>query len=135
MKAMKLVVTRFALSLLIGGMTLTPSTVNAADWIGWVSGDDTYVATWVKDIERELNKKEYRAVFLNDPRTPQASVLRLLNQAAIAYNAKNSAVAEDHVRQAIEVFETGVRRHYYSQSDIEPIINYIRQHALVKAAA
>lgn len=30
------------------------------------------------------------------------------------------------------VFEEGVRRHYYSSSEIEPIMSYIRQHAPIK---
>jgi hypothetical protein len=123
-----------AVSLLLASMTMTPSVGGAADWLGWVSGDESFAATWVKDIEQELNKKDYRAVFLNDPRAPQASVLRLLNRAAMAYNAKNAALSEELVREALEVFEEGVRKHYYTAEDIKPIISAIRQRTPIKAA-
>lgn len=33
---------------------------------------------------------------------------------------------------AVNVFEEGVRRHYYSDSDINPITTYIRQHVPFK---
>jgi hypothetical protein len=112
-----------ALSLLFGGMALLSPGAQAAPWI---SGADS---TWVKDIEKELNKKDYRPLFLNDPRTPQASVLRLLNEAAMAAEAGNDALAQDLAHRAIGVFEEGVRRHYYEPSDIEPLLNYIKQHA------
>lgn len=126
---MKLIAVLCTLSLLIGGVAWMPSPAGAAEWI---SGGDSYAAAWVKDIEQELNKKEYRPVFLNDPRTPQASVLRLLNRAAMALEAKNEALARDLVQEAIGVLEEGVRKHYMTRSDIEPIISYIRQHAPVK---
>jgi hypothetical protein len=73
-------------------------------------------------------------VFLNDPRTPQASVLTLLNEAAAAYNANERATAQDLVNEAIGVLEDGVRRHYYTDSDIEPITAFIRQHVPVKTS-
>ncbi len=127
---------------LFGGLTLVsavspliPSYTWAADWIGWVAGDDSYQALWVKQIEQELNKKEYRAVFLNDPRTPQASVLRLLDRAAKAHNDKNETLASELVREAIEVLEVGVRKNYYSREDINPIIAFIKNTAPVKPAA
>jgi hypothetical protein len=118
-----------ALSLLIGGVALTPTPVYAA---GWISGADGYAAPWVKDIEQELLKKDYRYVYASDPRTPQAVVLRLLNQAAKAHEAKDTALAQQLVRDALKVFEDGVRKHYYSQSDIEPIMTFIRQHVPIK---
>ncbi len=118
-----------ALSLLLGGVALGPTPAGAADWI---SGADSYASAWVKDIEMELNKKEYRTVFLNDPRTPQASVLRLLNRAAIAHEARNEALAQQLVREALEVIENGVRKSYYTQDDIQPITSFIKQHVPVK---
>ncbi len=120
-----------ALSLLIGGVALMPSSLEAA---GWISGIDTYVAPWVKDIEQELWKKDYRDLYANDPRTPQVVALRLLNQAAKAEKANDSLLAQQLVRDALEVFETGVRKHYYSPSEIEPIMTFIRQHAPSKTS-
>ena len=118
-----------ALSLLISGMALMPSSSEAA---GWISGADSYAASWVKDMEQELLKKEYRDVYANDPRTPQMVALRLLNQAAKAQEANDSVLAQRLVLNALEVFEEGVRRHYYSSSEIEPIMTFIRQHVPIK---
>jgi hypothetical protein len=128
---MKLTAALFALALLSGVIVLTPSSIGAAEWI---SRGDSYAAAWVKDIEQELNKKDYRAVFANDPRTPQESVLRLLDRAASAYEAKNATLAAELVREAMEVLKAGVRRNYYSDADIQPILNFIEQHTPIKAA-
>ena len=115
------------LSLLIGGAALMPIPVHAA---GWISGADVYAAPWVQDVEQELLKKDYQYVYTNDPRAPQIVVLRKLNEAAKAQEA--SALAQQLVRDALEVFEEGVRKHYYSQSDIDPITTFIRQHVPIK---
>ncbi|HEU5201347.1 MAG TPA: hypothetical protein VFT92_01035 [Nitrospira sp.] len=114
-----------ALSLLIGGVALIPNVVQGAPWI---SGAESYAAPWMKDMERELLKKEYWMIYANDPRTPQNEVLHLLNRAAKAQTANDPSLAQELVRQALEVFEEGVRRHYYTRSEIEPIMSYIRQH-------
>jgi hypothetical protein len=58
--------------------------------------------------------------------------LRLLNRAAQAHAANDSALAQQLARKALGVFEEGVRRHYYTQSEIEPITSYIRQHVPIK---
>ena len=118
-----------ALSLLIGGVALIPNTVESA---GWVSRADSYTAPWMRDIERELLKKEYWMIYANDPRTPQNEVLHLLNRAAKAQEANDLALARELVREALNVFEDGVRRHYYTTSEIEPITSYIRQHVPIK---
>ena len=118
-----------ALSLLIGGVALMPNSVESAPWI---SRDETYAAPWMKDIEQELLKKEYWMIYANDPRTPQNEVLRLLNRAAKAQEANDPALAQQLVREALGVFEEGVRRHYYTQSDIESITTYIKQHLPIK---
>ncbi len=131
MKNVKLSLWLSALSLLIGLVLLVPSMGGAANWI---SGDESYAAKWVKDIEQELNKQDYWMVFMNDPRTPQPTVLHLLNRAAIAYEAKNPQLAKDLVNEALEVLQDGVRRHYFSQADVDPIITYIKQHVPVKSA-
>lgn len=120
-----------ALSLLIGGVAVMPPSVPAA---GWLSGADAYAVPWLKDIEEELLKKDYRYIYTNDPRTPQVVVLRKLNEAAKAQEAKDSALAQQLVRDALSVFEEGVRRHYYSQADIEPITTFILQHVPIKTS-
>lgn len=119
-----------ALSLLISGVALMPSTSDAA---GWISGADSYAASWVQDIEQELLKKDYRDVYANDPRTPQMVALRLLNQAAKAQEAQDSVLAQQLVQDALQVFEEGVRKHYYSPSEVEPIMTFIRQRVPIKS--
>ena len=129
---MKVTAVYCALSLLITGLTLAATPVHAA---GWLTGADTYSAPWVKDIEQELLKKDYSTVYANDPRTPQVVVLRKLNEAAKAQAAKDSTLAQQFVRDALSVFEEGVRKHYYSLSDIEPMTTFIRQHVPIKPSS
>ena len=114
-----------ALSLLIGGVALIPNVAKSAPWI---SGAESYAAPWVKDVEKELLKKEYWMIYANDPRTPQNEVLHILNRAAKAQEAGDTALAQGLVQDALNVFAEGVRRHYYTQSDIDPIMSYLRQH-------
>lgn len=128
---MKVTAILCALSLLIGGVALMPSSLGAANWI---SGADSYAASWVTDIEQELLKRMYLTVYANDPRTPQMVALRLLNQAAKAQEANDRILAQQLVHDALEVFEEGVRRQYYSSSDVEPIMTFIRQHAPIKTS-
>ena len=118
-----------ALSLLVGGVALIPNAVESAPW---VSRSESYAAPWMKDIENELLKTEYWMIYANDPRTPQNEVLHLLNRAAKAEQASDPALAQELVRQALNVFEEGVRRHYYTPSEIEPLTSYIRQHVPIK---
>jgi hypothetical protein len=115
--------------LLVGGVLLAPVTVGAAAWLAM---GENYGADWVKDVERELNKAEYVPVFVNDPRTPFPTVLRYLNNAAFAMKANQEAVAKDEVRRALEIFEDGVRKGYYSSADIQPIVNYVKTHVPIK---
>ena len=129
---MKVTVVYCALSLLIGGVAFNPTPVHAA---GWISGADAYAAPWVKDIEQELLKKDYWTVYASDPRTPQVVVLRKLNDAAKAQAAEDNTLAQQFVRDALSVFEEGVRKHYYSQSDIEPMTTFIRQHVPIKPSS
>ncbi len=122
----KLTVMLTALSLLLVGMVvMMPSSAAAAPWI---SGAESYAAEWVYNIEQELLKPEHRAVFLNDPRAPQAPVLRTLNRAAIAHDAHNPTLAQAMVQEAIQILEDGVRRQYYSEADIAPVISSIQKH-------
>jgi hypothetical protein len=121
-----------ALSLLIGGLALKPTPVHAA---GWLTGADAYAAPWVTAIEQEHLKKDYSTIYASDPRTPQVVVLRKLNEAAKAQKAEDSTLAQQLVRDALDVFEEGVRKHYYSQSDIEPVTTFIRQHVPIKPSS
>jgi hypothetical protein len=126
---MKVTAVLCALSLLISGVELLPTSVQGAPWI---SGAENYAAPWVKDMEQELFKKEYWLVYANDPRTPQMVALRLLNQAAKAQEANDRALAQQLVQEALDVFKEGVQRHYYSSSEIEPIMSYICEHVPIK---
>lgn len=80
------------------------------------------------DIEQELLKRDYRDIYANDPRSPQVVALCLLNEAAKAQKADNSALARQLVDNSLEVFEEGVRKRYYSSSEIDPILTFIRRH-------
>jgi hypothetical protein len=119
-----------ALSLLVWGVALIP---NVAESAPWISGAESYGAPWMKDVEKELLKKEllkkeYWMIYANDPRAPQNEVLHLLNRAAKAQETNDPVLAGELVREAFDVLEEGVRRHYYTQSDIEPIMSYLRHH-------
>lgn len=100
-------------------------------WIT-VAPANTYVAPWVHNIERELMKKQYRSLWSNDPRSPQVSMMYLLNDAARVLAKHNEALAKDFVRRALNVLGEGIARGYYSQSDIDPIVTYIKTHAPVR---
>jgi hypothetical protein len=115
-----------ALALLIGWVALKPTPVHAA---GWLTGADAYAAPWVKEIEQELLKKDYSTIYANDPRAPQVVVLRTLNEAAKAQAAEDSMLAQQFVRDALSVFEEGVRKHYYLFT-----VRYQTDHNLYPAA-
>jgi hypothetical protein len=121
---MKIVTMVCILSLLIGGTVLSPMATDAAPWI---SGSESYAAPWLRDVERELQKKEYAALYANDPRVPQQEALRLLNQAARAQQENDPALAQQLAHEAMDLFEEGVRRHYYSATEIESLLNAIRK--------
>ena len=106
------------------------SAPNHLDWIT-IAAADTYAAQWVKDIEQELMKEQYRRLWSNDPRSPQAAVMYLLDDSAKALVAHSDAMARDFVRRALNVLEEGISKGYYSQSDVDPIITYIKAHAPV----
>jgi hypothetical protein len=102
----------------IAEVSLAPA--HAAGWITPAAGEKE-LAPWVKKIEDEWAKNEYRGAFSNDPRAPMAAMLHLLNQAAQALDQKNEALAKDYVARAIGKLEAGVRRGYYSRREIQPI--------------
>ena len=70
---------------------------------------------------------------IDRPKADWKSVLAVF-EAAKAHEAKDSTLAQQLVRDALAVFEEGVRKHYYSQSDIEPITTFIRQHVPIKTS-
>jgi len=100
-------------------------------WIT-ITAADAYVAPWVKDIEKKLMQEQFRMLWLNDPRSPQAAVMYLLNDAAKALTEHNDALAKDFVKRALNVLERGVANGYYSQTDVKPIITYITAHVPVR---
>lgn len=118
-----------SLSLLLAGIALSPNSGHTAPWI---SGSETFASDWVAKVEQELLKKEYRYLFANDPRTPQATILRLLNRAAEAHAAHNEVMAKDLANEAIDVLREGIRKHYYSEEDVEPLLKHIREQIPIK---
>lgn len=129
MNSMKIRAMLAALSLLMAGTALNAPAAHAADWLAL---EETYNDAWVESVEQELTKKDYRWLFSNDPRSPQITIVRLLNQAAAAHQAGDAALTRSFVERAIKVLEEGVEQHYYSMSEIEPIISFIREMAPVK---
>ena len=107
------------------------SAPNHLDWIT-IAAADTYHAPWVNDIEKELMKEQFRMLWLNDPRSPQVAVMYLLDDAAKAQIDHSKAMAKDFVRRALNVLEEGIEKGYYSQSDINPIVSYIKAHVPVR---
>jgi len=109
----------------------SPHNSDHLDWIT-VAAADTYHAPWVNDIEKELMKEQFRMLWLNDPRSPQVAVMYLLDDAAKAQIDHSKAMAKDFVRRALNVLEEGIEKGYYSQSDINPIVSYIKAHVPVR---
>ena len=102
------------------------SSAGAAEWISGLSDGTT---GWLKEVALKLNSDEYRAMFVNDPRTPQESVMRFLKRAARAYDAKNPAMVGSFIDKAVGVLKTGVSKHYYSEADIAQIVSFIEEAA------
>jgi hypothetical protein len=109
-------------------LTIAWTTIAAAD--RWLPGApaDKPIAGWVVQIEKALANPEFRGVFLNDPRSPVAPIMHLMNRAAKAQEDQNLEVARDLVRQALEVLDRGVQRGFYSRADIEPVKRSISMH-------
>jgi hypothetical protein len=101
----------------------------AADWLA-PAADQDVTAPWVNDITSQLEKDAYRDVFMNAlGNSPQAVVVRYLNNAAQALQAGNKPLAQSYVDRTIDIFDKGVRQDYYSQADVEPIKKLIRTRA------
>jgi len=104
-------------------------TVFAADWLA-PAADQTVNAAWVKNVAAQLNEEPYRDVFASAPgEPPHSAVVRYLNGAAEALQAGNKPLAQSYIDRTIGIFETGVHRGYYSQSDVHPIEKMIRTKA------
>lgn len=101
----------------------------AADWLA-PAADQDVMAPWVNDITSQLEKDPYRGVFMNAlGYSPQAAIVRYLNNAAQALQAGNKPLAQSYVDRAIDLFDRGVRRGYFSQADVVPIKKMIRTRA------
>lgn len=100
-----------------------------ADWLA-PAADQTVTAPWVKDLTAQVQQDPYRGVFMNAlGNSPQALVVRYLNNAAQALQDGNKPLAQSYVDRTIEIFDNGVRRGYYSRADVEPITKMIRTQA------
>lgn len=99
----------------------------ASDWLPGTPADAlTY--PWVNSVNQELNKPEFRPVFLNDPRSPTVPMIHLFNRAAQAQKDNNLPLAKDFVRQALLVFDRGIEKGYYAEAEIAPIRKAILVH-------
>ena len=102
---------------------------SAADWLA-PAADQIVTAPWVKDIAAQLEQDVYRDVLMNAlGNSPQAEVVRYLNNAAQALQAGNRPLAQSYLNRTIAIFDNGVQRGYYSRADVEPIKNMIRTRA------
>lgn len=106
-----------------------PNAVLAADWLA-PGSDQTMTSPWVKDLTVKLEQDQYRNVWMNAlGNSPQAVIVRYLNNADQALRAGNKPLAQSYVDRTIELFENGVNRGYYSRSDVEPLVKLIRTSA------
>jgi hypothetical protein len=105
-------------------VALAPAPAGSA---GWISDADSYALTWVNDGESELEKKEYRALFMNDLRAPQVSIRRLSDRAVVGYAAKDDAQTRQCVTEALKVIASGAQTHSYTQAGVQPIVSFIKR--------
>ena len=80
----------------------------------------------MKDIDQAL-RDSHQTVLMNDPRSPQFSVVEMLNRAAVEMKNDNVALGKDYVDRAIAILEEGVRKGYYSEEDIRPLVSMIKE--------
>lgn len=121
------VITVGALAVLSAGAALTalPSTAHAAQWLAPAAAEKIK-ARWVKEVDYELRSDQFKNIFINAPGgAPQAAILRYLNHAADALDAGNKEAAKDFVDQALGVVDNGIRKGWYSKSDVAPLRNMI----------
>lgn len=111
------------------GALLNVAPTRAAEWLA-PAADQAVTAAWVTDITTQLNQEPYRQVFLSAPGfSPQAAIVRYLNSAAAAVQARKTALAQSYVDRVIGLFDAGVQRGYFAPGEVEPIKNLIRSHA------
>jgi len=100
-----------------------------ADWLA-PAADQKVRAPWVDDIVVQLRQDPYRHVFMNAlGNSPEAVIVRYLNHAALALETGDKSLAQSYVDRTITMFDTGVRRGYYSPTDVELITKLIRARA------
>lgn len=125
---MNTIVMATALSVAAPGIFISPA--SAAQWLA-PAPQERLTADWVKDIAAQLRKEKWREVFMNAPfGSPQASMLGLLNEAAIAMKEGEAAYARDLIRHAVGILDDGVEQGWYSRRHIEPLKGLILTRAL-----
>ncbi|RMH04300.1 MAG: hypothetical protein D6704_11330 [Nitrospirae bacterium] len=124
---MKVLAVVMALSLLFVGGALT-STVQAAPWISPTPEIERYAADWVTAVQNELTGSDLRWTFANDPRNPQAAILKMLNQAAVAMKDGNTGLAKDFVARVFSILEEGAELGYYTSDEMSSVKQAIERH-------
>lgn len=114
-----------ALAVLSAAPALAPATADAAQWLAPAAAEKIE-ARWVKEVDYQLRSNEFKNLFINAPGgAPQGAILRYLNHAADALGTGDKEAAKDFIAQALDVVDNGVRRGWYSRSDVEPLRNMI----------
>lgn len=112
-----------------GGGEHEISKVHAAPWIA-PAPQQELSAKWVQDVAREFRKPQFRNIFMNIPGgSPQATILDLLNEAAVGLEKGEPGYARQLVRRAVNVLDRSAGRGWYSESDIQPIQAMILKYA------
>jgi hypothetical protein len=115
-----------ALSLMgMGTAGMVPGETSKAEAAQWLAPapHQELAAKWVEDVARELRQPQFRNVLMNVPfGTPQATILDLLNEAALGLENGYPRYALDLVRQAVEVLDDTTRgQRWLSPSEVQPI--------------
>lgn len=102
---------------------------HAAPWIA-PAPQQELSAQWVEDVARELRDPRFRNIFMNIPGgSPQATILDLLNEAAVGLKNGEPEYARHLVRKAVNVLDRSAGQGWYSESDVQPIQAMILRHA------
>ncbi len=97
------------------------STTHAAPWIT-PAPQQELAAQWVEDVAQELRNPQFRNIFMNIPGgSPQATILDLLNEAAVGLENGEPEYARQLVRKAVNVLDRSAGRGWCSKSDVQPI--------------
>lgn len=112
-----------------GGGGYEISKVHAAPWIA-PAPQQELSAQWVQNVAREFRKPQIRNIFMNIPGgSPQATILDLLNEAAVGLENGEPGYARHLVRKAVNVMDRSAGRGWYTESDIQPIQAMILKYA------